>query len=352
LANDVWFNEVLTQVAKAWQRREAEVPTELAAAERGLADVETKISRLVDRIEEVDGDPDIQRRLEDRRGERRELKKRVEQLKAANDLRRPAPTEEWLREQLSQLHTCLAEPTPAATYALRNLIGGSIVVTEIRLEGRKRHYLRGQFTMRCNAVVNAVSGGGSSSQDGTAGNDGALSELIVIDFKDPNPLDADAELAKSLQDQGLLNTAIAKRLGWSRSKVTKALKHWYTSHGLTMPDGRSRRKNLTQKTLEPPFYQRIADEVYRLCEEGMAIGKMADHFHCDINTITAAIRFAYESRGLPVPDGRTRRKTLRENSQRVASANLLSSSDEAGSTHNSSGLAGGDSGMISATSPS
>ncbi len=32
--------------------------------------------------------------------------------------------------------------------------------------------------------------------------------------------------------------------------------------------------------------------------------------NCDATTLTAAIKFWHESRGLPVPDGRTRRKSL------------------------------------------
>ena len=38
--------------------------------------------------------------------------------------------------------------------------------------------------------------------------------------------------------------------------------------------------------------------------------EIAEHLHCDRNTVTKAMKFAYQSRGLPVPDGRTRRKSL------------------------------------------
>ena len=51
LSDPVWFRAVFAQTLKAWRRHEQQVPTELASAERALADVERKITRLVDRIE-------------------------------------------------------------------------------------------------------------------------------------------------------------------------------------------------------------------------------------------------------------------------------------------------------------
>jgi len=42
----------------------------------------------------------------------------------------------------------------------------------------------------------------------------------------------------------------------------------------------------------------------------MLLGDIAKKIGCDHNTITAAVRWWHEQRGLPVPDGRTRRKEL------------------------------------------
>jgi len=67
---------------------------------------------------------------------------------------------------------------------------------------------------------------------------------------------------------------------------------------------------LDRKHMEPPLFERICEEVKGLCDEGLLLQKIADRMNCDRNTITKAFRYWYESRGLEVPDGRTRRKIL------------------------------------------
>ena len=88
--------------------------------------------------------------------------------------------------------------------------------------------------------------------------------------------------------------------------MTKLLKYWFESRGeLVMPDGRGRRGMLKQKHMEPPLYQRIADEVMVLYRQEKLLQDIADTLRVDRNTVTAAIRWWHEIRGLPVPDGRT-----------------------------------------------
>jgi len=67
---------------------------------------------------------------------------------------------------------------------------------------------------------------------------------------------------------------------------------------------------LRRKHLSPPLYQEVADRVMELYDEGLLLGKIADRLKLDRNTVTAAVRWWHESRGLPAPDGRTRRKQL------------------------------------------
>ena len=73
----------------AWRQHVDQVPAELVSAEGALPDIDRKISRLVDRIENGLDDPDTMRRLEDRRTERRSLVKMIDQLRRANDNRGP-----------------------------------------------------------------------------------------------------------------------------------------------------------------------------------------------------------------------------------------------------------------------
>lgn len=213
-------------------------------------------------------------------------------------------------EQLRNLADVLTGSTPAAAHALRNLVGGSVVVTEIRQPGRERHYLQGRFAVTVKAVVERLVGStnacGAKSEPAT----GDFSEEIVIDFREPPEIEALSERAKQLYDEGLMCAQIAERLGCSRSRVTALLKFWFESRGLVMPDGRSRRATLKRKHLDPPLYQKIAEEVMVLYRQKKLLEDIANQLGCDRNTVTAAIRWWHEVRGLPVPDGRTRRKEL------------------------------------------
>jgi hypothetical protein len=84
-----------------------------------------------------------------------------------------------------------------------------------------------------------------------------------------------------------------------------------------MPDGRTRRSQLNVKHTDPPLYQQLAGKVMELFNQGYLLQDIATAVDCDRNTVTAVIKFWYQSRGLPVPDGRTRRKSLpkRDNDQ-------------------------------------
>ncbi len=57
-----------------------------------------------------------------------------------------------------------------------------------------------------------------------------------------------ADRAKELADTGLLYHEIATELRVCANTITRAIQHWYTSRGLTPPDGRSRRKTLSRKS--------------------------------------------------------------------------------------------------------
>ena len=98
----------------------------------------------------------------------------------------------------------------------------------------------------------------------------------------------------------------------SKSQVTKLLHHWFVSRNLEMPDGRPRRSTLVQKQLQPPIYQPLADRAKELWNQELLMGEIATVLKCDRNTLTSAIGYWHTSRGLDVPDGRSRRKTLEQ----------------------------------------
>ena len=307
LTSPAWREMVFQETLKAWQAHEAQIPSELVAAEKSLAEVEQKIINLVDRIENGQGGPELDERLAQRRAEKRGLTERVERLRRADQNRPPLPTQAWVDEQLRNLGEVLSQGTPAAAHALRDLVGGRIVVTEVRLPGRERHYLQGRFTIRVAAVVQALVGTlGNLPQDDNVSH----GEEIVIDFREPPAYEAESEQAKALWDQGWMMTRIGKEMGKAKSYVRKLIAFWFTSRGLPVPDGRSRRANLAQKHLLPPLFEALADPVERLLQEGLLIGEIAERLGCCRDTVTKVIKCLRATRGLLIPDGRTRRKGL------------------------------------------
>lgn len=310
LANASWRQRIMEETRKAWNAREAAIPSELGAARRGLAEVEQKIARLIDCIEGGRGGPELDERLAQRRAEKRKVAERVERLERADQGRPPEPTESWVNEQLRNLDEVFTRGTPAAAHALRDLVGGQVVVTEIRQPGRQRFHLEGRFTISSRVIVEGLVGATDGCRTPVEPASDGLCEEIVIDFREPSEIEALSERVKQLYDEGMTNAEIGRQLGCSRNRVTALLKHWFESRGLVMPDGRSRRSTLPKKQLEPPLYQRIADEAMVHYGQKELLQDVANALQVDRNTITAAIRWWHEVRELPVPDGRTRRKEL------------------------------------------
>jgi transposase len=144
-----------------------------------------------------------------------------------------------------------------------------------------------------------------------AADDGGLE--VVIDYREPTEAERWADQVKELYDRGLLIGTVAAELGISRNLARRALAAWSARAGKRLPDGRSRRSGLATRHAEPPLYQRVAEEVKSLLDEGLLMQAVAERLGIDRNTVTAATRFWYRSRGLPAPDGRARRKELPRN---------------------------------------
>jgi transposase len=221
------------------------------------------------------------------------------------------PTPEKVLDMLADLEQILTSAASAETYEemriarriIDALTGGRIDLFQMGERKAQRGWLQGRFEVRLLSVlVDRVTGAKSSHDD--EGID------VVIDYREPSEIEVQSERAKELYDQGMMQAEIAKRFGCSRSRVTALLRYWFESRGLVMPDGRSRRASLKTKHLDPPLYQRIADEVMVLWRQKMLLQDIADRLQIDRNTVTSAVRWWHEVRGLPIPDGRTRRKEL------------------------------------------
>ncbi|MEO0474497.1 MAG: recombinase family protein [Planctomycetota bacterium] len=143
-------------------------------------------------------------------------------------------------------------------------------------------------------------------------------QQVTIEINEPSDAELLADEAKALEDEGLLIKQIVQRLTEkhgrpiSRGTVVKALDHWYESRGLQRPDGRSRRSTLEQHTLvpttsgDPAVIARVMDQF----NAGKLYQQIADELEIDRNTVTKIVKNWHADQGLPVPDGRSRRKAL------------------------------------------
>ena len=147
-----------------------------------------------------------------------------------------------------------------------------------------------------------------------------------VDIRRQTPAESLAEDAKALWEQKLLVKQIAAKLSEARgtpigrAMVNKALRHWFKSRGLPLPDGRSRRKTLAAKSIDPNLPAKIADEVKFLSDQSLLYAEIAEKLGVHIATVTAAVRYWHDVRGLPVPDGRSRRQEPHPQVSRGAAA--------------------------------
>lgn len=310
LADEAWRQAVFNELTAAWRAEEEQVPTELESVQRSIRSLQTRIDSLLNQIEDGAKDELIVGRLAQRREELSKLKSQERELSKRREAQTAMPTEVWMERQLEQLGATLVGATPAAVIALRQIVGGMIVVRELQRPNGKRNYLQGEWQMQVATVASAISPGlqiqASKSPQAPIVN----SETVTVDFIEPELVDPRLERAKALYDQGEINVLIAKELGCSKSKVTSLLRKAFGNLGQEMPDGRGRRSQLSRKHIETPFYQRISEDVFQLYSQGVLLQDMTERFKTNRTTLRSAARFAFDKRGLEFPDGRTRRKSL------------------------------------------
>jgi DNA invertase Pin-like site-specific DNA recombinase len=249
LSNPSWQKAVFEETLAAWKKCSAGRPDEVQTLERNLAEVERKIARLVDSIENGTAAPDISSRLTDRQQERDTLLRTLEKLKHSEDQHIAEPTEAWLCEQLHDLGKLIASGGPAAAHALRDLVGGQVMVSEVRHPGRQRHYIQGRFTMRSVQVLKSLGVAAPNSKADSATRIAEVTEEIVLDFRDQHPDELIVDQVKARWDAGLTYRQIAEQVGWNRNIVAAAVARWHRQRGLEPPDGRRCKKRLNRKTL-------------------------------------------------------------------------------------------------------
>lgn len=240
------------------------------------------------------------------------------------------PTEADVQQQIDELggilvaaNTADEESARLLRRVLQLLTGGRIELFQMGERRPKRGYLQGRF--RCDLIKHLVcqATGLSHFEPADAGVD------VVVDYRAESNTAALALRAVELDRSGLLRKEIGRELGVSKSRVTALLKQGYALAGEPFQDGRKSRSSLVKKQGAAPRYVEIADEVHELASTGMLLVDIAQQLGVDRDVVTKAQQHWHRVRGLPIPDGRTRRKSLPRKT-RNRSRNEQSSDQENG----------------------
>ena len=343
LAEHVRADENLATMAVAAARRHAEAlqspdPEMLAELQREMQSLNGRIGFVMDNPGESETDrAENGRQLAKLRSERARLERDIAQHREASAIHREIPSEKELQDILDELGEVLTraaesedeEELGKAMSVVLDLTGGRVTLSQQGERRPKQGWLRGTFHLQLLATL--MNRAGCPTDGGEE-----IGEPIEIDFREPSPAERLADSVKSLWDQNLLVKQIARTLSEqegepvSRNLTRLAVAHWFTSRGLPVPDGRSRRSNLSEKTVDPSLPKRIADGVMKLFNQNLLLSEIANRLGVNPDTVTAAVRHWHESQGLPVPDGRSRRRTLgRMTSPAVAPAPFVDSNETA-----------------------
>jgi len=317
LAELIRADQGLVQEALAVCQREVERcqqpdPAQQAERKARVERLSRKIQFILDNPGETETDrEEAEATLRRLRRERSQELAELARLDGVGQRQLTVPSAEDLQSLLDQLGAVLAsaatsedqEEQAEARRVVSLLTGGRIELFQQGERKAQRGWLQGRFRLHLIPVLVAQ----ATTLSMEAAPEGPE---VLIDYRKHSEPEQWADQAKELDDQGLLIKAIAARLGISRNLARKARACWYELRGLEVPDGRSRRATLDQKHLQAPLYQEIADQVKELFDQGLLLEEIASRLGHDRNTISSAVAFWFRSRGLPVPDGRTRRKSL------------------------------------------
>ena len=296
---------------KSIEARKTNQPNELESLTKNLKEVTSKINRLLDLFENLkEGDPEGQKDLLDkikaRTLEKRNFEKQLAKLSGCSKQSTPVPTLPLIQDKLNFIATAFGNDT--LSKIPWNKILGIIALMEVDTIGHKRKHFAGFLKLETSRLLSLVTDGSEVLSDG-------CDEEVLLDFIDDPEWFAFKDRILELHAKKMKHKEIAKALGCPRNWVTLALKAHAEESGVPYVDGRKLKKRLGNITLA----MKIADEAKVLIDEGWLLQEIAKKFGCCRDIITAAVKHWYSSRWLPVPDGRTRRKSLERKSSKKRS---------------------------------
>ena len=203
--NPHWVELLWSAAVRSYEKLQRELPDERRGLEDALADVNKRIGMLVANSEKQII-PELESRMEVLRSERERLQLALKTLLAKGQQQVGPPTREWIEKQLGRLHEVLQDRGPAAAHALRALVGGKIVVSEVRRPGKKRHFSARTAGASATGCCRSPS---ASTWRMRRLRSHRVVDNITIDFRKPERHELIADEAKRLWDDGVPDLEIA-----------------------------------------------------------------------------------------------------------------------------------------------
>jgi hypothetical protein len=277
LSNPTWQQAIYDAALTAWRQRKSQHPTEQQHLKTAVEDIDRRIARLVDSIENGVADVDVKERLDERRREKAALAKQLDQARRIAAEPAAEPTMAWIVEQLQNLSSLLHAGGPAAALALRELVGGKIVMRDMRKAVHTPCHMQGRFVVRTSQVLATRDLAAQLPQHNYELNSDHPGEEIVIDFREPQVHEQIADQVKELWDAGKTYREIADVVGRNRNLVAKALALWFQQRGMEVPKDRPR-------SLEVPTSHNGSQEALQSGEKRNNLESLS-HGVCDYQLI-------------------------------------------------------------------
>jgi len=255
------------------------------------------------KVDDPEGQKDLRDKIKARTQEKKNLEKQLAKLTGGSKQSTPASTLPLIQDKLNFIATAIGNDTLSKIPWVKIL--GAIELLEVDTIGHKRKHFAGFLKLETSRLLSLVTDESEILSDG-------CDEEVLLDFiSDPEWFEFTDRILE-LHAKKMKHKEIGKALGCPRGWVTLVLKHSAAESGVPYVDGRKLKKRLGNITLA----MKIADEAKVLIDEGWLLQEIAKKFGCCRDIITAAVKYWYSSRGLPVPDGRTRRKSLERKSSK------------------------------------
>ena len=296
---------------KSIEARKTNQPNEFKVLTKDLKTVTSKLDRLLGLFEDLkeddpEGQKDLRDKIKARTQEKKNLEKQLAKLTGSSKQSTPASTLPLIQDKLNFIATAIGNDTLSKIPWVKIL--GAIELLEVNTIGHKRKHFAGFLKLETSRLLSLVTDGSEILSDG-------CDEEVLLDFiGDPEWVEFKDRILE-LHAKKMKHKEIGKALGCPRGWVTLALKHHAAESGIPHVDGRKLKKRLEKVTAA----MKIADQAKALMDEGWLLQEIAKKFGCCRDIITAAVKHWHSSRGLPVPDGRTRRKSLERKSSKKRS---------------------------------